>query len=247
MPKTPSPSGKGRPQLPNAPLVEVICELRFPGSFQVVNHMDQLQKALEQDFPVLRVPNAGDGEAPALKPCQFSSQKGEELIHVAINLFSFISKKYSVFPSFRTRFFELLSEFQKVHNPKKLNRFGLRYTNILPHRPGKFSRPHAWLNLEMAAPGVTGKPVTDIQFSSVVKFDEGLLRMMIATSKHGTEGPGEHPAGLMGSTLFDLDFSRQGEIGLEEVPALLDKGHDIIDGLFYKMLTKEALAGMMKP
>lgn len=118
--------------LPNAPLGEVVFEIRFPGDLRLYALWGDLQAELREEFPALFAPKVVEGDAPTLKPFHLVSRDRSERVCLALNLFSYITQTYLDFGAFRGRYEGLLAAFLKRFRPPVITRAGLRYLNWLP-------------------------------------------------------------------------------------------------------------------
>src|SRR6266498_2505049 len=96
-----------RPILPNAPLVDVTAEVRFPGDLAVYRHWGEMQAALRADFPKLFVPGSESGVSPLLQPLHMASGDEKDRVLLAVNMFGFSTRRYAGFEDFTQRFLNL--------------------------------------------------------------------------------------------------------------------------------------------
>jgi uncharacterized protein (TIGR04255 family) len=228
-------------RLANAPLIEVVFELRFPGNFAVYAGLDRFQQTLGEDFPSLLVPKVQAGEALALKPFQWQSEDGSRSINVALNLFSFMSRKYGVFGEFRSEFRKYADSFFGIYSPKKFTRLGLRFINLFPQLDSTVSALHPWLDLGMRTPVSPEGTVREIQGSMVVDVPPSQLRMTFGKAIQNSPRPGTPFAGLTEGFVLDFDFYREGSIPMDEMLPFLETGHEIIESWFFSLLRSDAL------
>lgn len=196
----------------------------------------RFQEAIGAEFPTLLVPNAQAGQAPALQPFRFVSGDGNEVVSVALNLFSFTTKRYGVFAQFQDRFDALFSRFRKIHAPEELTRAGLRYVNVLPWLDTGLARPHPWLKLEIGAPKILRRSMPLFATSMVLEYPAGRLRVQAGRAQEQPAGPG-----VAARFTLDFDFSREGPFPVTDLPSFLDLGHTTVEDAFFGLLTPEAL------
>lgn len=223
-----------RPNLPNAPLGEVVFELRFPGDLRLPGLWGEFQAAVALEFPNLLVPKMNEGDPIALKPFHLSSDDGSEQIALAVHSFAYISKRYTQFDGFRARFKSLVTLFFARFTPRHVTRAGLRYINWLPDSFPGVRTPdqlHPCLNLRLsgvpASLSVT-QPVLVSQFAS--ETGEQL------TIQLGKDQPGR--------IRLDFDCSRDRPLASGEVMDALDSLHNTIDAAFFGMVTSDYLRYM---
>lgn len=229
-----------RPALVNSPLVEVVYEVKFSGSFAVMSGLAQIQEALRDEYPKVLVPNLQDlSEAPALKHYRFASPDLLDTVGVAINSFLFSTKRYGVFEQFRDSTLRLLEVFRGVYQPPHFTRLGLRFTNILPLEQGTTQNVHPWLQLGVSVPRCLGRPLAEFQGNLVFEYDDGArLRVMTGKAQQTRElaAGGRHQM-VVDGFLLDLDCYREGDIPPGEDVAFLTTAHGIIDAAFFDLLT----------
>lgn len=232
------------PRLANAPLVEVVFELRFPGNFAVHAGLDRFQRNLGEEFPTLFVPKAAAGEPLALKPYQWKSEDGSRSVNVALNVFSYMSRSYGVFDEFRAEFRRLAGFFFEIHKPQSFTRLGLRYINVLPTLNCAAEALHPWLSLGLRLPIFGESEASEVAGSFLLKRPGGTLRLAF-----GDALPSDRPQfGSKGAPIagfvLDFDFFRSGPVPASDLESFLDEGHRTIESLFFALVTPGALGVM---
>jgi uncharacterized protein (TIGR04255 family) len=240
-----------RDRLPNSPLAQVACEIRFRGDLSLYEVWGRFQRGVRGDFPKLFVPTAMAGVSPLTQSMKLDSADGANSILLAINSFAFSTERYEDFQRFRGRFLDLQGLFCKLLELSALTRFGLRYVNFLPPvgDDGTLgARVHPCLTLELSVtPGNTW--ISQPQF--VVEKNAGrcVLRTALLTVQNVTSfAPGllQVPAsmlpGLMPGVQLDLDCYSNAPCGIGDLPMLLDEAHDTIENAFFGMITDDYLS-----
>ncbi|HPA51044.1 MAG TPA: TIGR04255 family protein [Thermoanaerobaculia bacterium] len=231
-------------RLANAPLVEVVFEIRFPGNFAVYAGLDRFQRALGPEFPSLFVPKAAAGEPLALKPFQWKSEDGSRSVNVALNVFSYMSRRYGVFEEFKTEFRRLSSMFFEIHRPDSLTRLGLRYVNIFPAMECTAEALHPWLELGLRLPALGESEASEVAAAFLLKRPGGTLRLAFGEAAPSDFTP-IGPAGVrLTGFALDFDFFRVGPAVVGDIDPFLDEGHQTIETLFFSMVKPEALRVM---
>lgn len=221
-------------QMPNAPLGEVVFELRFPGDLGVHAAWGALQKALRDEFPKLLVPKVNGGDFPALKPVSLASDDHGEQLALAVNSFAFVTRRYLQYDAFKARYAELLGLFLQHLRPVHLTRLGLRYLNWLPQElPGVSRQPgqlHGCLTLQLAGlpSGLdwSGPPV----FMAAFETSDAKLNLQLGPDERGLR--------------LDLDAYKEGEVPTDDVMTILDGLHQTIESTFFSVVTPGYLAYM---
>jgi len=231
-----------RERLPNSPLSQVACEVRFTGHFSVIEGLARFQASVEQEFPSLYVPRVQSGDAPALRVSSLAAADDSERINVAIHLFAFVSRKYSVFAEYRTRFFELFGKFQQIYSPQRFTRFGLRYTNVLPWNTEQATATqiHPWLTLGFHVPKVMEQRISEVAGILTLCHDQGSLRVSLERRKPEVKAARERLADML---VLDLDFFA-GDIQLESLGSTMDEAHRAIEDAFFGVLSSDGLKAM---
>jgi uncharacterized protein (TIGR04255 family) len=227
-----------REQLPNSPLVEVAFELRFPGAFEVYRALPDYQAFLGDEFPNLFVPRVSGGDAPALQPYRFASRDGTEMVSVAVNLFAYVSKTYTMFDAYFERLSYLMQGFFRPFRPRCFTRLGLRYVNSLPKQDGALRQLHPWLQFGVSSVKAFDETLDAFSAAFVVKYPEGnlLVRIGHASADPVAQEDATHHH-LAGAFSLDMDFSRTGEEDVDSVRDFLTQGHRVIDQVFFELLT----------
>src|SRR2546427_687411 len=92
---------KSRPLLPNAPIADVTCELRFHGELGLFAAWASVQRELRDDFPLMRVPGAVPGTSPLLQHIQLSNAQNSRAVLLSINSFAYETRDYHGFEKYQ--------------------------------------------------------------------------------------------------------------------------------------------------
>ena len=113
---------------PNSPLIEVVCEIGFPGDMSVDCHRDLFHNQIIKEYPHILVPKVTPDTALALEPYRFENVDNNSGIMLSMNKFAYYSKAYKGHKIFIKEFIRLIDILKGVY-PKidKLSRFGWRY------------------------------------------------------------------------------------------------------------------------
>jgi uncharacterized protein (TIGR04255 family) len=112
------------------PLAEATAEIRFPGDARVEAWRGELQQQVRKDFPLLFVPFAKEGEAPALQHYRFQCEDSSMTLSLAVNSLAFSTRVYPGWAAFRARILGYWSLLNGAISPRRLTRIGLRYKNL---------------------------------------------------------------------------------------------------------------------
>ncbi len=219
------------PILPNSPLAEVVCELRFPGDLSLLGKWGEIQADLRGDYPSLFVPAAVPGTAPMLQPTQLATPDRKGKVMLAINSFAVSTHSYSGFDDFLAAFRAALDVFRRHTNVEAFTRLGLRYTNILPRDFGDGPMPpgalHPCLNLRLSSqlqPAAAEAPQL-VYLAHRTPLD---LRLSLVTAPE-----------FNAATKLDLDCYQNDELPVERLDGFLSESHDFIEQTFLSLLTDE--------
>jgi uncharacterized protein (TIGR04255 family) len=224
---------------PNAPLKEAVFQLRFAGELSVEVGRAKIQAAVRSDLPKLYVPRAAVGVAPSLQPVEFRSEDEAEMIGLALNSFSYHSKHYPGFATFRQRFGKFWGVFSEHIAVTRLTRAGLRYINHIPAlRPSEHAPipVQDYLNVGFRLPtGIEGD-LTSLNMAFVVRLEEGMLR--IALEHKRVEAP---PSEIL---VLDFDFAQHEDLRVGDVDEYLNRAHQHTKRIFLELVSERYLAVM---
>ena len=144
-----------RYQYARPPLVEVICQLRFPTILAIgAQEPAAFQEAVRRDFPQYAARQeqlppkvVRKGNTASLEPQKpitnynFVSQDGRWKLNLTQNFIALSTVGYQRWEDFATRLDQPLAQFIQIYQPAYFERIGLRYVNgqVLPgggHPPG---------------------------------------------------------------------------------------------------------------
>ncbi|HKZ42030.1 MAG TPA: TIGR04255 family protein [Candidatus Hodarchaeales archaeon] len=219
------------PIYPNAPLVEVVFEIRFPGEPAIECHRDQFFQLIRSEYKNVWVPNLREGQAPALTPYHFKSDDGLCTVMTAINRLAFSTKKYQGFENFKREVLRLMGLFTDSYEIGKLSRTGLRYINVIRYVPQDQKLPLSdYLNLELKLPDVFPGEFKklDLAFVSIVKGGSITTRLGHMEAK---DGSGD-------AILLDFDFAKEGNLDVKEISSYLDESHTSTKAFFESVLSE---------
>lgn len=226
-----------RSHLPNSPLVEVACEVKFHGDLSLFSGWGAIQAAVRDRYPKLYVTGAQEGISPLLQPLRLTSDDGADLFMLSINSFAVSTRRYSHFADFERMFRDLHSIFCLNSKPGPRTRFGLRYVNALPPTLNAKASPselHPHLKLRVSgAEFLEREWATQAQLSFEKRFEDLTLRVSLVQT------PGEHQPypGLDPGVHLDIDCFTMQPGTIEEAPALLGRAHEIVEDAFFDLVT----------
>ncbi len=179
-----------------SPLVEVICQLRFPAILSIgANDPVDFQEAIRQEFPrfnkVKERPapkmTMVDGAPKMVQPdpitnYTFVSEDGLWKLNLTQNFIALSTLRYQRWEDFAQRLDRPLAQFIQIYNPTFFERVGLRYVNAFSRRfLGLEGTP--WSDLiQPAFLGVMAEP----------DVDEARDRQLLPECQHGAGGQLPH-------------------------------------------------------
>jgi uncharacterized protein (TIGR04255 family) len=222
------------PIYPNAPLIEAVFQIRFPGEPAVECHRDKFFQLVRSEYSNVWVPNLHEGQAPALSPYHFKTDDGLHTVFTAINSIAFSSKKYGGFDSFKSEALRLIGLFVGTYGIEKLTRTGLRYINSIKFVPQEQKFPiFDYLNLALKLPDVFPSDFKNFDLAFVSSVKGGTITTRIGRIE-AKDGSGD-------AILLDFDFAKESDLHVDQVAEYLDESHDCTKTFFEKVLTDEYL------
>lgn len=242
-----------RCQYLRSPLVEVICQLRFPTILSInANEPTEFQEAIRRDFPQYRVvseqrpPRMVPGNPPrmeappVIKNYNFVSADGKWKLNLTQDFIALSTLSYTHWEDFATRLDKPLAQFIQLYQPAFFQRLGLRYTNAISRQRlgladllwDDLIRPHFI--------GVLGEP--DVDETKVNKCAVDLEMTLPDCRLKVHAGPGLIGGGKTDPEpkfILDGDCSVTGDLTADQIPAHLDAMHKRAFRLFRGAITRE--------
>ena len=238
-----------------APLVEVICQLRFPTILSIgAKDPAEFQEAVRRDFPRYSArqeqlpPKAVKREnGVVLEPQKpitnytFLSEDSRWNINLTQDFIALSTVGYQQWEDFATRLDRPLAQFIQIYQPAFFQRIGLRYVNAVS-RQRLGVTDSLWDDLiQTQYLGILGEP--DVEESEIAKcaldVETPLVdgyRMKLHT------GPGLIGGGKTDKEpkfILDSDFSAAGQMTADAVPEKLERMHRFAVCFFQGAITKE--------
>lgn len=245
-----------RYQYARSPLIEVICQLRFPAILTInTKEPAEFQEAVRHDFPRYAArqeqlppkvvgagtPNAKMEPQPPVTNYSFVSADGLWKLNLTKDFIALSTLRYTRWEDFALRLDKPLAQFIQVYAPAFFERIGLRYKNaVSKSRLGLTDR--LWDDL-IASPylGILGEPdVDETQVGRSSVDTEIALEGGIRLKTHA--GPGLINGGKQDPEpkfILDGDLSLTGNTAADKVPALLDDLHRYAERFFHGAITQE--------
>ena len=260
-------SDRARSHYPNAPLHEVICQLRFP-TILTINNVEpaDFQEAIRAEFPQyarrqdtaapkitgLGGPSPKVEQQPPVTNYNFLSADGKWKLNLTKDFIALSTLRYSGWPEFARMLDKPLASFIRIYKPAYFQRVGLRYVNLVSRRKlGLEDTP--WT--ELIAPAYTGPlQEPDVAEDSVLNCGCDLLVKLDSSCQAKVHaGPGRIKTNVPNTPqdpevkfIFDMDLSMNGQTPCTLAAAALETLHGHSTRLFEGAVT-DRLRRAMEP
>ncbi|MBE9570181.1 MAG: TIGR04255 family protein [Proteobacteria bacterium] len=217
---------------PNSPLVEVVCEIRFPGELVVECRRDEFYEKTRNKYPTILVPRAGDGAANSLTPYRFENDARTAGIMLALDRFSFYEKDYSGHKQFIKEFSRLAKLLVETFPLRGLNRVGWRYINIIPfNREDGIVPLQRFVSIGVSLPEGVSKQFENLSIVFMSKVPDGTITTRIESMIK--------PDDQQEALLLDFDFTITEKLVLSRISSYVRKAHEQTRALFENLITDD--------
>lgn len=224
--------GKKNALYKNAPLVEVVFEIKFPGEPAIECNKDKFYEKIRNIYSHVLVPKPFEGRIPALEPYTFQREDGAGGVMVSVNKMAVCFRKYEGFNLFKKETLRLLSVFGKLFKIKKLNRTGLRYINIIPFtRERKLIPLNNYLNIRIHLPESIPTDFKNLNIIFVTQKGSGSITTRIE--------PTVSPDGTREAIILDFDYAKEEALSFDLVEKYLDESHRHTKHFFEELITDD--------
>lgn len=215
---------------PNSPLLEVVCQIRFPGEIGISCRIDEFYSRIREVYPRLRVPKASHGEALSLQPYHFTSEDETDGVLVALNSFALTTKNYKGHAHFSSEFTRVAKIFNQKFSLKRLNRFGLRYVNFIPYQRENGTVPvNRFLQANIQFPKPATNRIENLALALATKLPNATLTVRIE-SMIDAEKQQE-------ALLLDFDYGKTVELTIDDLEKYYEEARKQIRKLFENLIT----------
>lgn len=245
------PSKKDIP-LKNDPLVEVVCQVRFPTILRInTEDPSEFQEEIRGRFPkieveqgfLLRVPKPGSGGAPAAeaeskKTYRFRSRDEDTTVSLASEFYALSTKRYAHWKDFSDNLSLVDEVVKKVYNPAYATRIGLRFINrIKPENTGLQTLDDI---LELLNPDLIGYTQSNVwtlpeEMQSRLLLSDGEAKLNLRTGYDKDDDDDTF-------FLLDFDYFEEGELPLSRLVERCNEYHDVIYRAFRWCVPDENLS-----
>ncbi len=232
------------------PLVEVICQLRFPAILSIGTKAPaDFQEAVRRDFPRYaahqETPAPINEQGSAVTNYSFVSADGFWKLNLTSGFIALSTLRYQRWEDFAQRLDKALAAFIQIYQPAFFERIGLRYVNAFSRKAlGLEGSPWGDL-IQPAFLGVLAEP--DVAEQSVNKCSLDVEMGLENCHLKLHAGPGLLGGGKQDSEvkfILDDDLSVVGNLSAAQVPQRLDTLHHNAVRLFRGALTSELHSAM---
>lgn len=243
-------------QYARSPLIEVICQLRFPAILSInTKEPAEFQEAVRRDFPRYAArqeqlppkvtgagtPNPQVEPQPPLTNHTFVSGDGHWKINLTKDFIALSTLRYTRWEDFALRLDKPLAQFIQVYQPAFFDRIGLRYVNAVSRKSLGLT-DLLWDDL-IHSPylGILGEPdvdettVTRSALDTELTLEDG-VRMKVHAGPGLLNGGKQDPEPKF---ILDGDISHSGSLTAERVPDTLDGLHQYAVRFFQGAITRE--------
>ncbi len=250
-----------RYQYRSSPLIEVICQLRFPtilsigaqapAAFQEAIRHDFPRYMARQEQPTPRVKGAR-GPAPKLETpptvtnYNFVSTDGLWKLNLTQDFIALSTLRYSRWEEFAQQLDKPLAAFIQLYQPAFFQRIGLRYVNAFSRKMLELEGTPWSTLIQPAFLGVLAEPDVEESAASRSSVD---TQMTLSDGSHMKlhAGPGQLNGGKQDPEtkfVLDGDFSVGGSLSADRVPGTLEGLHQHAVCLFRGAVTSDLHTAM---
>ena len=213
---------------PNSPLVEVVCEVRFPGELAIECRRDEFYEKIRDRYPTILVPKVGDG----LAPYRFENEGRTSEIMMAINRFSFHEKKYSGHKRFIKEFINSVKTLSQTYSLKKLARVGWRYINVIPFtREDGIVPLQRFISINVNLPEGVSDQFENLSMVLISKVPNGTITTRIESIIRSDD--------QQEALLLDFDFALTEKISFSRINSCVSMAHEQTRTIFENLITDD--------
>ena len=243
-----------RVQYARSPLVEVICQLRFPSILSIgAKEPVELQEAIRLDFPryaarqeqlppkVVPGPTPTVQQQPAITNYHFVSADGLWKLNLTNSFIALSTLRYQRWEDFAARLDRPLAQFIQIYRPAFFERIGLRYVNAVSRRALGLEE-ELWDDLiqpiylgALGEPDVDERQVAASSLNMEMALEDG-CRLKLHAGPDLLRGGKKDPEVKF---ILDGDFSAAGNLSADQVPGRLEDMHRHAVRLFRGAITRE--------
>jgi len=220
---------------PNQPLVDVACEVRFPGEMAVECELNKFWDRIREQYSDIFVPPAKEGQPVALQHYRFCTGEPRRTVSVALNSIAYSENQYRGHKLFMKEFLRVLAEFRKCFRAiDHVNRIGWRYVNVIPFMREEGLVPvKRLLHFDIKEPTALFDNVSnfDVRFESRVRGGTAIVHAQAIARK---DQPQQE------ALLLDIDFGKEGpDLRMRDVSKHISQARQFSRRYFEALITDE--------
>ena len=213
---------------PNSPLIEVVCEIRFPGELAIECRRDEFYEKVRKQYPKILIPQGGDRTAPY----RFSNEERNEEIALALNRFSLHNKRYEGHKPFIKEFVRLTKLLQETYSLKSLLRIGWRYVNVIPYsRENGIVPLHRFISVGISFPNEMSGEFENLTLMFISRVQDGSITTRIESIIRAND--------QQEALLLDFDFGLTENLEFSKISTHVNQAHKQTRELFESLITDE--------
>lgn len=213
---------------PNSPLVEVVCEVRFPAELAIECRRDEFYEKIRDRYPTILVPKVGD----RLEPYRFENEGRTAEIMLAINRFSFHENKYSGHKRFIKEFINSVKTLSQTYSLKKLARVGWRYINVIPFtREDGIVPLQRFISVNVNLPEGVSDQFENLSMVLISKVPDGAITTRIESIIRSDD--------QQEALLLDFDFALTEKIAFSRINSCVSRAHEQTREIFENLITDD--------
>ena len=238
-------------QLSNAPIDEVICQVRFPFIFRInTEEPSEFQEEIRDEFPKAEIeqgllfpfPEPGNkdvlGDTQIKKTYRFRTMDEKTVVSLSSDFYALLTNQYTHWNDFSRYLKKVDKAIKKIYKPAYSTRVGLRYINrITPHNTGlaTLNEILQLLNTDLISYFQNEYWIDPLEMESRILLTDENAKMNIRT-RHGNDKQGNP------FFLLDFDYFEEGELALKNLIERLDTYHSVIYRAFRWCIPDESLS-----
>ena len=217
---------------PNQPLVEVVCEIRFPWDLAIECRRHEFHKLIKEQYSGIFVPRPDPGQALETTPYRFEDPERHAGVMVAVDKFAYYETGYAGHQKFIAEFIRLAQVFADVFGLHKLNRVGWRYINIIPFTRESGVLPlRRLLNLGVKVPKSVSEDFENLSIVLISRVSDGSITTKLQSLIR--------PEDKQEAFLLDFDFGMTEALVFSKLLSYVKTAHDHTQALFEELITDE--------
>lgn len=236
-------------RLANPPLVEVVCQIKFPPILRISkDDPSEFQERVRHRFPRLEVehgiliqmPPVESSGVPVTEPqnkvYRFLTADGQTVTSLTTDFYALSTKKYIHWEHFIQDLSLVHEAIVEIYKPSYLTRIGLRYINRLTRSNTKCSKESELIGFvrpELATLLQVEVWTQPAEVLSRVLIPDGDARLNLRT-RYGKDN--EEPFFVL-----DFDYFEEGDLNLEGLVARCNRYHEVIYAAFRWCLRDDKL------